>query len=291
MKKGKLILMLSLCTVLYSCQPKPIDIEVKQGPSILTVSSSAIDDHTLVVSATYSVNSLLGLEDSISGKKKLPKEMLLGDAVLTLTPDGGRTDTLQYVSPGFYAKRTLKLETGIRYTLHVYDGKKGLIGMASTTYFPAPGVGTLKPKVVRAEDTTVQLEVELKDVNRSDYYFLSYYASSNVRQHGPISYDNLEESIASYSPRRLILISGVEMKDGKINKTIDIDGKATDDLLVHIGKIDKSYYDYLSAYKKAGAYINQLTGEPINLPSNIVKGVGFFSLSVPVRAVFQLKDF
>jgi hypothetical protein len=292
MKKRNLLLALSLSSVLYSCQPKPLDIEVKQGPSMLTVSSAAVDNQTVVVSATYSINSLLGLEDSLKGKKKLPADMLLKDAVITLTGNNDQVDTLQYITPGLYGNRTLKLEPGANYTLNIHQAGKGLIGTAKTTYFPAPSVKLLRPEVRRSnEDTTVLLNLQLTDVAHEDYFFVSYYSSSNVQQHGPINYDNLEESIASYNPRRLVLLSGADMRGGEIIKTFTIDGKPTDDLLVHIGKIDKAYYDYLVAYKKAGAYINQLTGEPINLPTNVVKGLGFFSLSTPVRSVFHLNNY
>jgi hypothetical protein len=163
--------------------------------------------------------------------------------------------------------------------------------MATTSYFPKPGVEVLQPEVARNQrDTTVSLKIKLNNISAGDYYFVSYYASSNVRHQAPVTYENFEESLAAYSPRKIFLLSEADMTEGKIDKTVPIESKGTDDLLVHVAKIDRAYYNYLIAYKKAGSYINQLTGEPINLPTNVIKGLGFFSLSAPVRALFHLKD-
>jgi hypothetical protein len=60
-------------------------------------------------------------------------------------------------------------------------------------------------------------------------------------------------------------------------------------VLVHLAKIDKGYFDYLSAYEKSGNILSQLTSEPISLPTNIVNGYGYFTLYQPYRALIDLK--
>ena len=256
---------------------------------MLVVSAATTDEHTALVSAAYSINSLLSLEDTVNGAN-LPADMLLGNATLTLAGPNGKPDTLQYLADGLYGNRSLNLRPGATYNLDIYQPGKGLVATASTTYFPAPDIDTMLIKVDRtAQDTTITLTVKLGSVAKSDYYFVSYHSSVKGRK-GGTSPDAMPATLASFSPKQLTLLSGEEMQQGSLVKTIPLTCRSNDTLLVHAAKIDKAYYDYLTMYKRSGALINQLTGEPINLPSNVVKGLGYFALSVPVRSVFYLQD-
>ena len=289
MRKSSLLPLLATLALFNSCRPKPLQIDIVQSPPVLVVSSATTDQHTVLVSAAYSINSLLSLNDTVNGAD-LPAGMLMENAVVTLAASGRQPDTLQHITKGLYANRSLELQAGTVYNLDIYRPDKGLIVTAAATYFPAPDIDTMQVKVNRnTSDTTVLLTVKLGSVTRGDYYFISYHSSVRERK-GGTSPDAMPATLASFSPRQLTLLSGEEMQQGRIIRDIPLTCKGNDTLLVHAAKIDKAYYDYLAAYKKSGALINQLTGEPINLPSNIVKGLGFFTLSVPVRTVFYLKD-
>jgi hypothetical protein len=289
MRKNALLLVSALA-LLGSCRPKPLNIEIVQAPPVLVVSAATTDQHTVLISAAYSINSLLSLEDTVNGAD-LPAGTLLENATVTLAAPGRQPDTLQHIGNGLYGNRNLELQPGATYNLDIYRQDKGLVATATTTYFPAPDVDTIQVHVNRAaKDTTVTLTVKLGSVTRGDYYFVSYHSSVRARK-GGTSPDAMPATLASFSPKQLTLLSGEEMQNGILTKTIPLTCKGNDTLLVHTAKIDKAYYDYLTMYKRSGSLINQLTGEPINLPSNVVKGLGFFALSVPVRSVFYLEHY
>jgi hypothetical protein len=292
MKPQALLLTLAAATLLLSCEPKPLDINIKQADPLLTVSSAATEGNTLLISAAYSASSLQSLIDTTTDKIVIPKELLLEDGILTLTAAGKPTDTIHNISPGVYARRDLRLEHGSSYTLNVYDKKKVLVSTATTTYYTQPAMEAIRPEVRTAgEDTSVFLHLTLNNVTAEDYYFVSYNTSSTMRNKANFNRDEIIASLASFTSRQLVLLSGADMRNGKIVKSIQLQAKANDTLLVHISKIDRAYYNYLGAYIKAGAFINQLTGEPINLPTNVVKGLGFFSMSVPVRELYYLSNY
>lgn len=280
-----------LATTLYSCRPKPLDIEIEQTPPMLTLSSAAPDNHTVLVSAGYSITSLLNLNDTVNGSVKIPKEMLLHDAVLTITEAGGERDTLFAISDGLYGSRNLLLEHGATYTIDVYEKNKGHIATATTTYQALPEVTYSDPRLKRIKgDTTVTIDVDIKNAREGEYYFISYNTTALARKQ--LAQKTMDVStLASFTPKQLTLINGTTHQNGNLEKKITMQVNSNDTLLIQTGRIDRAYFDYLTVYKKSGSLINQLTGEPINMPTNIIKGFGFFSLYAPVRKIFYLANY
>ena len=286
--RDRIIILATLTTCLYSCQPKPLEIEVTQSPATLTVSAAAPDNHTVLVSACYSFNSLLSLTDTATGGTAIPENILLKDAVITLT--GNHTDTLTKVVSGVYGKSDLTLENGRRYTLNIYDLAEGKTTTATTTYHLPPEVASITPVVRRKyADTTIDLNIQFSSVASEHFYFISYHSSVSARAVSN-SPQAVAASLASFSAKQLTLFTAAQLNETGLRCSIPMTCKASDTLLVHIGEIDRDYYDYLTAYKKSGSFINQLSGEPINLPTNVLKGLGFFALSQPARYVFRLKE-
>jgi len=289
MKSIKAIAAISLSTYLCSCQPKPLEIEVAQSPELLTISAATTDPKSVFVSASYSFNSLLSLNDPTKSDMEIPENMLLKDAVVTLS--GAQIDTLKPMLPGLYGRQDLSLEDGRNYTLTVYDQAKGKTVTASTRFHVAPAVASIVPVVNRKkDDTTINLSIKMTAVAEEDYYFISYHSSVSARglDRSPQA---IAASLASFSPKQLTLLTGKEWTQANMEQHIPLTCKDSDTLLVHIGKIDQDYYEYLSTYKKCGYFINQMTGEPINLPTNILHGLGFFALAQPAKYVFKLQEF
>jgi hypothetical protein len=280
-----------LATTLYSCRPKPLDIEIEQTPPMLTLSSATPDNHSVLVSAGYSINSLINLNDTVNGSVKIPKEMLLREAVLTITEAGGQPDSLFAISDGLYGNRNLQLEHGATYTIDVYEKNKGHIAMATTTYQALPEVTYRDPRLKKIKgDTTVSIDVDIKNAREGEYYFISYNTAALARKQ--LAQTTMDVStLASFTPKQLTLINGATHQNGNLEKKITMQVNSNDTLLIQTGRIDKAYFDYLTVYKKSGSLINQLTGEPINMPSNIIKGFGFFSLYAPARKIFYLANY
>jgi hypothetical protein len=287
------LFVLLLLLMLGSCKPKPIDIDVAQKPADMVIASSAFDEHAVFVSAGYSISSLANLNDTTSGKKPLPvsKDMLVDSGLVTIAGPGQEPETLSRRAPGLYSSTRLDLRKGASYTLVVKDYKTGKVAPAVTTYFPKPALDTLLPEIVRGGTTpTVKLRLSINDVGPKEYYMVCYTTSENVRE-ATSSVSASVSALTSFVPKRVELFTSADAVNGRLSKGIVLNVSASDTLLVHCGRIDEAYYNYLAAYKRSGYLINQITGEPINLPTNINPGLGFFSLYAPKRELFLLKNY
>ena len=286
-------IILASLAFLASCRPKPIDIEIPQKPGSLAISSACYGTHTVYVSAGYSINSLKRLLDTSTAKELagIPSDMLLDSGLVTIRTAGQAPDTLEKISAGLYGRKDLQLLPGKEYTMLVVDYRKNTTATAITTFLAQPALDTLYPqRIIRNRDTTVALHLRLNNAAGNDYYFVSYNTPQHMRETAiPLPYS--AGSLYTFVPKQLELFKSGDAATGVLNKTITLQVAPTDTVLIQFGHIDKAYYDYLAAYKRTGSFINQLTGEPINLPTNIVTGLGFFSLYQPVRRVFDLKRY
>jgi len=291
--KPTLLFILSLAIFLIKCTPEPIAITIKDAEAQIAVSSTAIDSKTVLVIASYSIFSLANLNYSINGNTPaIPNGILIDSALVTIS-DGANIDTLEKVYPGVYLNSGLNLKTGLQYFLTVNDTLKKRKVVANTTYFNALPANEILPVVTKkTTDTTIQLKMALSDNAATiSYYVMAYDRINPSKVPAPINSTNF--SIVNIDAvKKIEVFSSADAVAGMITKTFDIIGiKATDTLFVHYGKIDRGYFNYLSSYKKTGSLINQITAEPITLPTNIVTGLGYFALYNVQRTFFDLKKY
>ena len=290
MSINKILTLALIIPCFVACRPKPIDIEVPQAPPAITISSIAFDEHTVFVSAGYSINSCVGLNDTAASdsrtKSGIPREMLVSGGLVTITEEGTLPDTLTEISTGLYASRKLHLKQGVQYTLMVKDLTKNVAATAQTIFFAKPAVDNAEQKIeMEGADTITKLHLQMSNVAQGDKYFVTYSTTAQVHNSLSTAIDKLP-TIYNFSPKTLELLTGEDVVNGKLDKTISMKVNANDTLVVQVARIDNAYYQYLSAYKRSGFLINQLTGEPINLPTNITTGFGFFSLCQSDKMVF-----
>ena len=287
------LLILALAIFLIKCTPEPIAITIKDAEPQIAVSSTALDAKTVMVIASYSIFSLANLNYSGNGNSPaIPNGILIDSALVTIS-DGANIDTLEKVYPGVYLNSALNLKTGLQYILTVNDTLKKRKVVANTTYFNAVPANEILPVVTKkTTDTTIQLKMALSDNAATvSYYVMAYDRINPSKVPAPINSTNF--SIVNIDAvKKIEVFSSADAVDGMITKTFDIIGiKATDTLFVHYGKIDRGYFNYLSSYKKTGSLINQITAEPITLPTNIFTGLGYFALYNVERTFFDLKKY
>lgn len=276
--------------LLAACRPKPIDIEVPQSTGAFSIASYCPNSHSIYVSATYSVSSMMRVLDTAT-LRELPqasKDVLMDSAIVSLQSPDGRLDTLRKLSPGIFSHNALHLLPGLQYTLRVIDRRTGKSATAATAYQPRPEVDTMYLYTQSQDaDTSIRLHIRLKEVSRQAYYFVSYNSTRQARERTqPLPQS--AQALRLFVPKQIALFTGSEVSGGSLEKDIALHVNARDTVIVQIGRADKAYYDYLAAYKRTGALINQLTGEPINLPTNIAGGYGYFALYHPVVALYNL---
>ncbi|MEQ9592814.1 MAG: hypothetical protein RLN86_09460, partial [Cyclobacteriaceae bacterium] len=59
-----------------------------------------------------------------------------------------------------------------------------------------------------------------------------------------------------------------------------------DTVLIQLANVDKGYHDFLQVRKDSRFNFSDFLGEPVNYPTNVVGGLGWFTLHFPdVRVV------
>lgn len=277
---------------LASCRPTPVEIDVPQQSGTIIISSSCPDEHSVLVSASYSANSLIALLDTSRSNSEqiIPKDLLIDSAIVTLHDANGTTDTLYKITSGIWGRRDLQLRPGAQYQLNVFDYRKNRGVAATTSFLSKPVIDSLQPIVATSgTDTTVKLRLAIKDVIAGSNYIISYNTMRNAREQAiPLPFNR---AALNFAPKKVELITAGSAQDGILHKEFLIQASTKDTLMVSIAQIDKASYDYYTAYKRTGVLINQLTGEPINLPGNITGGIGLFTLSQPIVRVFDLNNY
>ncbi|OSZ79172.1 hypothetical protein CAP35_13230 [Chitinophagaceae bacterium IBVUCB1] len=293
MKINKIIFLLLTSASLFSCRkPKPLDIAIPQRKDEIVLSSMLTDGNTLLVAAGYSVEAISNINEE-TANTTVPKNMLIDSGLVTLTPaGGGEAITLTKVSAGMYGSRNMALQPGQRYTLRVTDLRKGLQATATTTLMPQPSACMVAPayQSTTAGDTLYKLQIDIPDTYRGAQYFVSYTTSRQLRQNVKLFSQTASQNLSAltnFEPKQIELLQSDN--DGQLSRSISVRVSPRDTLIVQVARIDDGYYKYLQAYKRTGYLINQLTGEPINLPTNIEKGHGYFSLAKPYRFVFDMQ--
>ena len=144
-------------------------------------------------------------------------------------------------------------------------------------------VDVVVEKKKKGADTLVQLKLSLRNVNKGDHYYVTYNTQQKYKKS---SQAGAMSSLYTFEAKKVILYTGDEAKNGTLDKYIKLNVSATDTIRVEVAKIDRGYYKYLDAYIRTGYLVNQVTGEPINLPTNFVNGYGYFTLCRP-HAILQ----
>lgn len=274
----------------WGCTPSSKEISIPQSDTKLCIASTAFNSNTAIVAVSYSISSLTNLNDT-SGTI-MPLSSFLADSALVILTNNGHNDTLIETIQGIYVNTQLQLTSGTSYTLRVKD-KKGNSITAVTTYQTAAPPDLIMPTVIRAPlDTTIQLKINVTDNSQQTNYYIMAYDNINSNT-VPSQIGSSKFPVLSLSAiKKLEVFSNAEAVNGVISKTFIIGNVGSNDtLFVHYGRIDKGYYDYLISYKNTGSLINQIVSEPINLPTNINIGVGYFELYDVQRTLFDLKKF
>lgn len=287
MKKLAIIAACSLS--LLSCRkPAPLDIEIPQEKESLVVSSLCQGNHSLFVAAGYSINSSVNVDSLTNDKKSLQDEMMMAAGTVTIQQEGMPATNLSMITKGVYGSRNLSLIAGAKYTITVKDDVKNITTSATTTYMPRPDVTDVAKQVrIAGTDTTVQLKFTINRATAGKYYYVSYTTSSQKKAAGR---PQDLESLQSFESKKIHLYSSADAEQERISKTISISAKTTDTVFVEIGAIDAHYYRYLDAYIRTGYLVNMVTGEPVNLPTNLSSGYGYFALCNPYYKSLDVKE-
>jgi hypothetical protein len=178
------------------------------------------------------------------------------------------------------------------YTLTVTDTLNGETVKATTMMLPQVNLDTLMLTVSRQyNDTALNLKIRIHDDGIVKKYYLTTFKLNQEITKDKSSKSSIKKSLYD----QIEIFDNSSTKDGKLvyEKTFrqnQVEFGSRDSVIVEVSEVSKAYYDYLTIYKKTGSFLNQLTGEPINFPTNVKGGAGFFFLVYPVYKDFILGE-
>lgn len=281
MKRNVTYLLIPLLALLAACLPDPL--EVKGIPEVkpqIVVSSQIIPDQSLVVLLTKSFGALDASGDS--DPEELLASITLNDALVVVTGPFG-SDTLQLLDNGFYGGVTIPFVAGEEYHLFVNSASLGEV--TATTM--------VKPRVSFAEiqadlflngygDTLAQITYELKDPAGPNRYML------NVQE---VEREDVVENLLN--PRAFTrLVEDTEFDGESFGESFRVfprDYAPGDTVAVSLSNISEEYYQFMKLRQDNRYSFIEYLSEPVNYPSNIVNGKGYFNLYIPDVRFFVLE--
>jgi hypothetical protein len=284
MKPVRMLLPLTLILPLVwvaGCLPDPLTVT---GLPVLkpqiVVSSQIVPDQSLVILLTKTFGALDASDDS--DPQALLEQIAVSDATVTITgPDG--THTLLSVGVGLYGGVAIPFEEGKSYELHV----------TSKTLGEVSAVTTVKRKVsfedISAglyyngfDDTLAQVTYSLQDSAERNWYMLNTQ---------PIRLGELQDNLLN--PRSFTRLLDDTTFNGKTFtetfRGFRDDYRKGDTLAVSLSNIDEDYYTFIKLRLDNRYSFTEFLSEPVNYPSNVNGGKGFFNLYVPDVRFFILE--
>lgn len=276
----KILIITILISNFFACKPSPLDLEIPQAPEKLSISNQYVGEGTLGVALTKSFSALKQPTHSSQEGIRVDTDLLMSGAKIKLSGPG-ISASLEEFFAGLYGAPSLFLLEGQTYTV-----------TAEHPDFESISANAVKMKKIPFDSISWKIAIDgtesevfyriVDEPAKENYYVINYFLPKKSEEL-PIQpkpeeiAKKLLEQQASFD-----LITEADFKNGvfqtsrKINKL-----NFGDSLLVSCSNIEKGYYDFLYAQKRAGTLFNQLRGEVVNFPSNIKNGYGYFSLHEP----------
>lgn len=278
----KYLLSIIISSALFtSCLPEALESDVPQAESKLVISSQVIPNNFMIITVTRSFSALEGSYGQSLDENDL-EQYLVKNALVVLTY-ANRVDTLfsSPDAPGVYLSVFRLEEKNQEFDLYVYDS---LSKQSVTSHATMLQKIELEQAIIKAKetetifDTIYELDVEFTDPVEDNWYVLNVINPKAV-QAGITDVFGLSGNSSTYT----LLISDKLYNTENIAVSTEIIGfEMPDTAIVMLANISEDYFRYLDARQRGGSILSSLTGEPVNHPSNVQNGYGFFNTYNPV---------
>jgi hypothetical protein len=282
MNKGmkKEWMMIAGAFLLSRCVPDPLD--VKNVPVLqphIVVSSQVIPGQSIAVLLTKSIGALEA--GSSTDAQTLLNEIVINDASVTISYQG-KTDTLQFISTGVYGSVTTPLIAGEEYRLMVSSPSMGSVS-ASTFMKPQVKFESVDAHLyVTGNDTLAKVNYTFNDPPGKNWYMI------DVQR-----FRSRQDLTQQLNPRIFIKIQTDDSFDGlSRHDSLTVPFRRFsegDTVAVVLANISEEYYHYLSVSLDNRNSVSALVSEPLNLPTNVQNGYGYFNMHFPDVRVFRMK--
>ncbi len=267
--------------VAFSCTPDPLDVHDIPGlDQKIVVSSQMIPGQAVAVLLTKSMGALDASGDS--DPRDLLAQIMIENAEVSIT-NNGTSYLLSYLGNGLYGAVSIPLVAGQQYTLHVDSPELGVV-TATTTVKPLINFEDVSAVIsISGRDTLADVSYSFDDEAGRNWYMIN-------AQH--ITREDFEERVLN--PRVTTkMVDDVSFEGQRKQDNFKIlfdEVKPGDTLAVMLSNIGEDYYNFMKLREDTRFGLAAAIGEPINYPTNVKGGLGFFNLYVPDVRLFTLDE-
>jgi hypothetical protein len=266
---------------LQSCTPEPLDIELDTVEPKLVVSSQVIPNQVMIVTLSKSFSALAFSEEEEgdSVPTDLLNQILVSNATVTITYLG-ITDTLYGIPtvPGLYVSLQTPQFDHVEYTLEAFDPATGMSISSTASMLPFVGFDTVSTSSGTTSNLDwVDVHYEFTDPpNEDNWYMVNYYLQTNdsLQVGSPFTSGNEIPTVTQ-------LLSDQFFENSVYSDTYRLYDLDSDTILVSVSNISKEYFDFLTLRERSTNFFTDLSKEPLNYPTNIDGGYGFFTTHHP----------
>jgi len=261
--------------LIASCLPDPLAVDSIPGlEQKIVVSSQVITNQSVSILLTKSFGALDA--NGSSDPQELLDLIAINDATVIIEAEN-IIDTLIFLQNGVYGSVSLPLIENLEYTLSVESPSMGKV-IASTQVKEQVKFASVSSRMKpMGSDSIAQIYYSLQDLEGENFYMM------NVQQ---ISIDELPapEDILNPDVFTTLIVDDPTIDGQVLSDTVSLFLQhlvLSDTILVQVANISEAYYEFLQLRQNGRFNFSEFLGEPINYPSNVVDGLGWFTLHAP----------
>jgi hypothetical protein len=263
---------------LQSCLPEALDVDAVPviKPQIV-VSTQIFPAQGVVVLLTKTFGALDANDDS--DPLTLLSQIAVNDAVVTIDGPAG-LHTLDFLATGTYGDTSITFAAGEEYHLHVSSEELGEV-RATTRVKPMVAFSEIDAELFYNgfDDTLAQITYTFEDSVENNWYMI------NVQE---VEREDVIENLLN--PRAYtILIDDADFNGESYGEQVRVwprDYKSGDTIAVSLSNISEEYFRFMQLRLDNRFSFVEFISEPVNYPSNVVGGRGYFNLYIPDARIF-----
>ncbi len=266
--------------MMSSCLPDPLPVNnlPKLEPKIV-ISSQIIPDQGLVVLLTRSIGALDAGDDS--DPEELLQQIMINDALVTLHYQNN-IDTLSSLGNGLYGGLTNEWTEGITYELRAQAEGLQNVNAFAQLKASVPFETVNARLFVNEYDSLAEVDYSLQDPEGENFYMV------NVQQ-----FSSTQELTSLLNPNVFTYLKDDHDFDGQLFqdqfRVFFREFSQGDTVAVFLSNVEKEYYQFWDLRNENRYGFSELASEPLNYPTNVNGGLGFFTLQVSDVRVFVLE--
>lgn len=271
----------AMLTIQLSCVPEDLLIEVAPAKPQMVISSQVIPGGTMVVFVTRSFSALEGNDDSLSSA--FLDKIIVENAEASITFNGTEEllEPIEDVAGIYVSDSGLDFENS-EIRLDVFDPSTNESIHATTRVLPRISPDSVAFfEHIEDKDTTHSIYFSFTDPQDIDnWYALNVFDPGSFAEgisSNPLSFVG-EDNGTFYEE----LITDQLFEKPVFEKTIELEELIRSDTIAFLfTNISEGYFRFLDSRQRTGGIISSATSEPINHPTNIVGGLGYFNAQNP----------